>query len=80
VIGFREPKRPSASLLIPAEKKSVFGSPPTPPPPKTSDQRPGSLKGVPPGRVIWPRKAKVEGSKALIRPSAKLPTSRSLAN
>ena len=75
------PNKPSASPLIPAVKNRVFGS-------KVElgllrnwrAQRPLFTIGLPFRSERTPRKAPVVGSKALILPSPKLPTSRSLLN
>src|SRR5262249_20311494 len=76
--GMMEPKRPSASSLKPAAKKRVFVLPAIAPFPKANPHRPLIVIGLRLLSVSWPRKAPLIGSKALMCPSPKLPTSRSL--
>src|SRR5437868_8300127 len=72
-----EPKRPSASSLIPAAKNNVLTSPPLPPLPKRRPHRPSFWIGALVSLFSWPRNAPPE-VKPLIRPSPKLPTRMSL--
>ena len=73
------PKRPSCSPLIPAVKYRVVGLLPVFPLPNTMSQRPGFAIGLPSESAIVPRKVPATGSNALMRPSPKLPTSKSPA-
>src|SRR6266566_8742025 len=76
---FSLPNKPFASSLGPAVNKMSSGVVPAPPP-GVRAQRPSIDRICPVEFRSWPRNVPEVGSKALIRPSPKFPTSMSPAN
>ena len=72
------PNRPWDSPSGPAAKYSVLVSPAVEPLPKARPHKPGVTSGCPLELLNVPRKAPVSGLYALMCPSPKLPTSKSL--
>src|SRR5436190_21891807 len=77
------PNNPGLSSSGPAVKNSEFVDPDTLPVPNSSAHRPSIVMGTPPAPRRTPARSKppfASGAYALILPSPKLPTSRSLLN